>query len=508
MLKTIDNFLNKTTMYKTVLFYLMALWVIAFFYSVFGFLAYSPASMIITLLILLATAWATNNIFAYIFKVPANIESIYISVFILALIVNPAVTSTEYIFIGWAGIIAMASKYIFAWNHKHLFNPAAFAVVITGLFLSQNASWWIGTLVMTPFVLIGGLMVIRKLKRTDLALSFFILAFLSMFVFGVIQGGDVFNVLWKTLVSSPILFFAFIMITEPLTTPPSQFLRILYGALVGFLFLPQIHIGSIYFTPEIALLFGNIFSYLVSPKRRLTLKLKQAIQVTPDTAEFIFDSDYPMRFKPGQYLEWTLGHKKVDMRGNRRYFTIASSPTEKEFHLGVKFYPKPSSFKKALAYMNNGDTIIASQLSGDFVLPRNKKKKLVFIAGGIGITPFRSIIKYLIDTKQTRDIILIYSNKTEADIVYKETFDLAAKYLNLKVIYVVSDPRSEQSKMKWVGKIGKVDGRFILEEIKDWKERTYYISGPPGMVSGIEKAVADLGVSNRHIKTDFFPGFA
>jgi glycine betaine catabolism B len=174
--------------------------------------------------------------------------------------------------------------------------------------------------------------------------------------------------------------------------------------------------------------------------------------------------------------------------------------------LGVKFYPEPSSFKKALAYMDDGSTIIASQLSGDFVLPRNKKKKLVFIAGGIGITPFRSMIKYLIDTKQERDIILIYSNKTEVDIVYKNIFELASKYFGLKVVYTLTDPKDAQS--NWTGRRGFIDGRMILEEVKDWDERTFYVSGPPSMVAGTEQVIKNLGLSSRHIKTDFFPGFA
>jgi len=81
MLKKIDNFLNKTTMYKTVLYYVMALWICALVLSVFGFLPYTPLSMLISIAILLLTAWATNNIFAYVFEVPANVESIYITVF-------------------------------------------------------------------------------------------------------------------------------------------------------------------------------------------------------------------------------------------------------------------------------------------------------------------------------------------------------------------------------------------------------------------------------------------
>lgn len=506
MLKIIDNFLNKITMYKVVLYYLIALWMIALILSSLGILPYTPISMIISLSIIFAISWATNNIFSFVFKVPANTESIYISVFILALIITPVLTPTEYIFLGWAGILAMASKFIFTIKHKHIFNPAAFAVAITAIFLNQSASWWIGTFAMLPFVLIGGIMIIRKIKRKDLALSFFIFAMISILSFTILKGGNIMKTLQEALFYSPVLFFTFIMITEPLTTPPSRFLRILYGTLVGLLFAPQVHIGTLYLTPELALLFGNIFSYLVSPKRRLTLKLKESIEVAPLTAEFIFDSDYPLDFKPGQYLEWTLGHDKVDSRGNRRYFTIASSPTEKDLRLGVKFYTEPSSFKKALANMDKGDTIIASQLSGDFVLPRNKKKKLVFIAGGIGITPFRSMIKYLVDKKEKRDIVLIYSNKIEEDIVYKDIFDLASEYINLRVIYTLTDLKKEDT--KWIGHREAVNGKMILEEIRDFDQRTFYISGPPSMVSGVEETIKKLGVSGSHIKTDFFPGFA
>jgi len=82
--------------------------------------------------------------------------------------------------------------------------------------------------------------------------------------------------------------------------------------------------------------------------------------------------------------------------------------------------------------MKVGDTIVASQLSGEFILPADESKKLVFLAGGIGITPFRSQIKYLIDTKQKRDIILFYSNRTPADIAYKEIFDQAQINFGLK----------------------------------------------------------------------------
>jgi ferredoxin-NADP reductase len=199
-------------------------------------------------------------------------------------------------------------------------------------------------------------------------------------------------------------------------------------------------------------------------------------------------------------MEWTLGHSYPDNRGVRRYFTLASSPTERELRLGVKFYPSPSSFKRQLLEMKNENTIIASQLAGDFVLPKDKKKKLVFIAGGIGITPFRSMIKYLVDTKEKRDVALFYSNKTATDIVYEEVFNKAREELDIKTLYVITDPKSS-------GYTGPINSQMIISEVPDYKERYFYISGPHAMIIGFQETLNKLGVKKSHIKTDFFPGF-
>ena len=89
-------------------------------------------------------------------------------------------------------------------------------------------------------------------------------------------------------------------------------------------------------------------------------KLKQKEKIGTDMLDFVFMDDAPPRFRPGQYMEWTLAHKKSDSRGNRRYFTIASAPTETDLRLGVKFYDPPSSFKKNLLVMDPGDEISSS----------------------------------------------------------------------------------------------------------------------------------------------------
>src|SRR4029077_17308754 len=197
---------------------------------------------------------------------------------------------------------------------------------------------------------------------------------------GLGKGTGVLAATRQVLADTPILFFAFVMLAEPLTTPPARTPRIVYGATVGCLFAPFLHLGQFYFTPELALLVGNVLSYLLNPKARYLLRLKARTQLAPDIYEFRFASDTKLRFQPGQYLEWTLGHSRPDSRGNRRYFTIASSADEREVRLGVEFYPEASSFKKALLAMKPGSEIVASQLAGEFVLPANTREKLVFMA--------------------------------------------------------------------------------------------------------------------------------
>ncbi|HEX3095533.1 MAG TPA: RnfABCDGE type electron transport complex subunit D, partial [Patescibacteria group bacterium] len=475
--------------------------------SFFGILSFSPLALIFSIFIINLLSWITNEISAWWFGVPANVESVYITAFILILIITP-VTGFDlkyFAFLLSVTIIAQASKYIIAAHRKHIFNPAAIAVAITAFTITQSASWWIGTTWMMPFVLIGGLLVARKLRRFNLVLTFFAIAIVTVLAFGLANGTSVVLSLRTIIFSSPLLFFGFIMLTEPLTTPPTKRLQIIYGALVGFLFAPQINFLGIYSTPELALLVGNVFSYIVSPKKKLMLTLKEKLEVGENTYNFIFSSNDKMKFNPGQYMEWTVGHKNPDNRGNRRYFTIASSPTEDEIIMGVKFYEPSSSYKKALTNMQLGSQLLAGQLAGDFTLPPNPQEKSVFIAGGIGVTPFRSMIKYLIDAKQRRDIVLFYSNNTEQEIVYKDVFDIAEKNIGLKTVYTLSDKTKVSA--NWKGGVGFIDAKMIAKQVPDYKDRLFYISGPHGMVTAFEKTLSEMGVPNSKIKVDFFPGY-
>ncbi|HEY3345637.1 MAG TPA: hypothetical protein VGJ97_11955 [Anaerolineaceae bacterium] len=506
MIKFIDHQLNRITMYRLVLFDLIFVLSAAVVLSFAGVLAYDPFALLFSIAFLLVACAFTNWVFARTFGVPSNLESAYISALILALVITPIQSYGDLWFLGWAAVLAMASKYIVAIKGKHLFNPVAFAVVLTYFTINQSASWWVGDASMLPFVLMGGLLVVRKLRRFDLVLSFLGAACAAILAASLISGTNVITALQRTFLYSPLVFFSTVFLTEPLTTPPTRSLRIYYGALIGFLFAPLFHLGSFYTTPELALLIGNVFSFLVSPKTMLILKLKGRTQIAPDTYEFVFTPSRRFAFAPGQYMEWTLGLDAPDNRGNRRYFTLASAPTERDLRLGVKFYKHSSTFKTTLLSMGRDHEIVAAQLAGDFVLPDNPRQKCVFIAGGIGITPFRSMVQFLLDTHQRRPITIFYANRSAAEIVYKPVFDRAEKDLGIRTIYTLTDTHNPPP--NWEGRIGRITPEWIKKLVPDYQEHIFYISGPVAMVEDFKKTLRQMGIKESHIKTDFFAGLA
>lgn len=493
-------------MYRTVIYVLVFFWFAAFAMSFFGLMPFAPADLAFSSALILLVSWIVNDLFARVFDAPTNFDSMLITALILTLIITPKATLENFWFLVWVSALAMASKYVIAFHKKHLFNPAALAVVVTALALGQSASWWVGNAAMLPFTLVGGLLVARKIVRLDLIFSFLVVAIFEILAYDLVRGFSPLLGLQAILLHSPIVFFAAIMLTEPLTTPPTRTRRIWYGAIVGALFAPFIRVGALYSTPELALVAGNVFSFLAGPKARYVLTLKERVKIAPGIFDFVFTADRPLAYRPGQYLEWTLAHQNADRRGIRRYFTLASSPTEKEARLGVRFYADQSTYKKNLFALEPGRKIVAAALAGDFTLPKNKKQKLAFMAGGIGITPFRSMIKYLLDQDEPRPITLFYSCKNIDEVVYEEVFDEAERKLGIRTIYTLTD--AETIPNGWRGEVGRADEAMIRREIPDFRERLFYLSGPRSMVCAFETLLHNLEVKRSRIKVDYFPGFA
>lgn len=498
----LDSLLNSITMYRLVLYLLIFYVVLSFIFSVIGIVPYTLFQLVESVVVLVASGLFFNIFFSKLYNAPTNVESVYITSLILYFLILPPDIIVGVLILIFAVFLAMGSKYVVAHHRKHIFNPAAFAAVFLGAIGIGTSLWWIGIPAFLPFTLVGGILIVRKIRKFRMLLTFLAISTLTACAFGLVKGAALSEVIGFMYISGPIIFFSSIMFTEPSTTPPTGKKQLIYGSIVGLIYGSQFHIGPLFSSPELALIIGNIYSYLVSSKERLLLTLESQKMLAMDTYEFVFKPDRKLNYIPGQYLEWTLPHKKSDSRGVRRYFTIASAPTEAGIRLGVKYCDHPSSFKKKLLSLAPGDKLSAGQLAGDFLLPKDTAKKLVFIAGGIGITPFRSMVQYMIDKGEVRDTVLFYSNKTENEIAYKELFMRAEKQ-GVKTVYLLTD--KENAPKVFAGEIGRIDEHMINKYVPDYKKRIFYLSGPNAMVHAYKELLVKMGVVT--IVTDYFPGF-
>jgi ferredoxin-NADP reductase/Na+-translocating ferredoxin:NAD+ oxidoreductase RnfD subunit len=506
MMNLIDSALNRITMYRLMLYYVGSLLAAAFGLGFFGLVPNDPMQLAFSSLVILAVCWIADRLFAAVLEVPVNAESVYITALILALVMAPA-SPTD--LPGVAGLVlasfaAIASKFVLANHRKHIFNPVAIGVAVSALALDQPATWWVGgNMALAPLVLLGGLLVMRKVQRTDMV-GIYILANLAV-TLATSPFSRYGDALTQSLLYSPLLFAGFAMLTEPMTAPHARRARLAYGAIVGALSSANVHFAGYYLTPEVALLAGNAFAWAVGPKGRFKLTLVGVEQMAAGCYDFIFASNRKLGFRPGQYLDWTLEVADPDSRGNRRSFTIASAPTEDQVRLGVKFYPGPSAFKRALAKMRPGDVIYGSQLAGEFTLPGDDGAKLAFIAGGIGVTPFRSMVRELLDKQTPRPIVMLYGADTGEEIAYADLFDQAERELGIRTVYAVA---SEAPQDRANVHHGFIDVDLIQREVPDYGDRTFYISGPRAMVVRFQTLLRELGVARSRIKVDYFPGYA
>jgi ferredoxin-NADP reductase len=478
----IDALNDKVTSYRLVLYFLIALVGWAFLGSFFDKVPYSWDEITLSATLLLFVCWISNLAISKFLDIPANKESDLITALILCLILPPPKDSTDMAVLAAAGLTAIAGKYIITFRRSHIFNPAATGAFVAGQLFNHFPSWWVGTKFITPLVVIGGVLILRKMKRF-LMVGVFLATFILYLVYGTSQGGDA-HFIWLELISTQVLFFGVIMLTEPLTSPTTLSRCVPYALLVGVLY----SVNKFKLSPEEALLIGNLFVFIFARNQRYKLKFLRKLKEADGIYSYAFTIPKGFKFRAGQYMEWTIAQNKSDRRGNRRYLTIASSPTEPGLMFTIKQPHPSSSFKQQLEKLKPGDSILASRLAGDFTLPQDKSKKLALLAGGIGVTPFRSMAKFLQDTKQKRDITLLYSAASADEIAFKGLFDKAG----LKPHYVT---KSQLDELK------------IKSLVPDYDERRFYISGPLGFVNAMETNLLKLGVNSSEIITDYFPGY-
>ncbi|MBI2011263.1 FAD-dependent oxidoreductase [Candidatus Daviesbacteria bacterium] len=232
----------------------------------------------------------------------------------------------------------------------------------------------------------------------------------------------------------------------------------------------------------------------------MKLKLVNKKEETPGVISFYFASEIPINWTAGQFLYYEISDPKPDDRLTRRYFSISSAPFEKLIRLTTKFVPGDgSTFKKDLLNLKIGDLVEARGPSGDFILEDTNEqssptdKDYVFIAGGIGITPFHSIILDLNYKNLPINITLLYANRDQ-NILFKNDLEGIAKSHPEFKIYYVLDPQ-------------RIDANIIKQYIPDILKPIYYVSGPEPMVEAMEKIVYEMGVPKEQVKRDYFPGY-
>jgi Na+-transporting NADH:ubiquinone oxidoreductase subunit NqrB len=220
----------------------------------------------------LAACLGVNWAFARVFGAGSNWESVCISALIIALIVTPSAPD-DLAALGFLILVsawAMASKYIVAAGKRHLFNPAAFGAALMGVGFHRTVSWWVGdNAVLLPLLVLGGALILTRLRYTGMLAAFAAVVLgISIAHSDLSSFASVAHAISMMAIHSMFGFFGLVMLTEPRTAPLGRWRQIVYGALVGLLFSPFTHVGSYYFTPEIAILCGNLFAFL-SNKRRI-----------------------------------------------------------------------------------------------------------------------------------------------------------------------------------------------------------------------------------------------
>ena len=215
-------------------------------------------------------------------------------------------------------------------------------------------------------------------------------------------------------------------------------------------------------------------------------------------------------YTAGQYAFFKLDRISGDAKGPIRHFSIASSPTEQD-HILISTRIRDTQYKQKLASLKEGAKILVWGPEGEFVLHDDYSKPAVFLSGGIGVTPFRSMIKYATDKQLPIKITMFDSNKNQQNILYKEEFDRwADQNKNFKVIYAVTEEEQEAINSNWSGERGRI-GKLMLERHLSKGEignAIFYICGPPGMLKAMQELLQkEMQIPKDRFKVEAFTGY-
>jgi ferredoxin-NADP reductase len=511
MRRLLDRVTGAVTMYMLVLISLAVITAVALVLSFFGLFRSGPLELVVSVAVSMAVSFGASWAFAKMVGKAPHTESAFITGFLVAMILPPTVDGIGLAGIASAAFLASASKYLIAVRGRHIFNPAAFGVFVISLAAAISGvalgfqTWWPGSQFLLIPVLIGAFLVLYRTQHLTMGLVFVAVAVVVRLIFGLAGGGNPLDTLNFTLVSGPAIFLAGFMLSEPLTLPPRRWQQILIAVIAAVLFgVPSniLQLAPFTLTPAFALLVANLVAFFFGQRRGLRMTYQGKKQLGADTWELGFQPANPVRFFPGQYMELTIPHRKQDFRGKRRYFSISSAPGEdRPITFAMTMPTKASSFKRALLDLEPGARVDGTLVGGDFALPADPKVPVLLVAGGIGITPFASQLAHASRTGGQRDIVLVYATSTEGDLPYADLLETSGARV---VVFAPTAPSPLPAGWTYGG-TGRVDAARIAEQVPDVAKRHVYVSGPPGLVHDLRKALHALGA--RRIHSDYFSGY-
>jgi ferredoxin-NADP reductase len=235
------------------------------------------------------------------------------------------------------------------------------------------------------------------------------------------------------------------------------------------------------------------------------VQLQKSEEVAEGTMSFYFDRPAGFDFEAGEYLELTLlGPPETDDKGNTRNFSIASAPFQE--HLMITTRIRESALKRVLKNSQLGMEVQIEGPDGFFTLRDGASASLVFIAGGIGITPFLSMLRQAAHDHLSQRLYLFYSNRRPEDAAFlAELRQLESELPSYRFIPTMTDVK--ESDPSWRGETGRIDATMLTRHVEDLASAVFYTAGPPAMVVAMRNLLTDMGIRKANIRAEQFAGY-
>jgi ferredoxin-NADP reductase len=236
-----------------------------------------------------------------------------------------------------------------------------------------------------------------------------------------------------------------------------------------------------------------------------TTRLQSRQEIAEGTMAFRFDKPPGWVHKAGQYLDMTLlDPPETDAEGNIRSFTIASGPDEVTLMIATRL--RDTAFKRVLKGMPIGTAVQVEGPSGDLTLPDDGSRPCVFLAGGIGITPFRSMLVDAAHRKLPHRLFLFYSNNRPEDAAFLPELKAMLK-TNPQFTLIPSMSEMAKSRQRWTGETGFIDRDMLARHLDEIASPIYYVAGPPAMVKAMQEMLIKLPANATDIHAEEFDGY-